>query len=81
MAESFGAIYERNAINAALPVLTADQVGNLELSNGDRVYVNLGTGEIRNETRGKTIRAVPLSGIQMDIYRQGGLLGPGRKSP
>ncbi len=37
VAESFGAIYERNAINAAFPVITCKNIGDLGISDGDRV--------------------------------------------
>ena len=48
IAESFGAIYERNAINAAFPVLTCKDMTALEMKNGDRIKVNLKTGKVEN---------------------------------
>ncbi|MBU0712851.1 3-isopropylmalate dehydratase large subunit [bacterium] len=76
LAESYGAIYERNAINAALPILTYDKalLEELELHNGDTVTVNLESGAIRNERNQKTGSVQPFSMVQMDIYKRGGLL-------
>lgn len=74
LAESFGAIYERNAINAAFPVLTYSNLAELELINRDRITINLETGCIRNIGSGKQIFIEPFSKVQMQIYKKGGLL-------
>lgn len=76
LAESFGAIYERNAINAALPILTYDKtlIAELDLQNGDTITVNLESGAIQNRRNGKAGRVEPFSNVQMDIYKRGGLL-------
>ena len=34
LAESFGAIYERNAINAAFPIITVKEMDSLQLEQG-----------------------------------------------
>jgi 3-isopropylmalate dehydratase small subunit len=73
VAESYGAIYERNAINAAFPILSAENIEGLELSQGDKLYVNIRTGKIRNESNNKEISARPFSEVQMEIYQNGGL--------
>lgn len=72
IAKSFGAIYERNAINNALPILTAD-LSETEIKTGDRIRVNLETGTItlKNE---QPIHAAPFSDVQKTIYCRGGLL-------
>ncbi len=76
LAESFGAIYERNAINAAMPVLTYDPqiLQELDLQQRDRVRINFETGEIENLRNGKKARVNPFSDVQMAIYKRGGLL-------
>ena len=71
VARSFGAIYERNAINNTLAVMTADLVD--VLSDGETVEVDLTTGEVRRQS-GEMIRGQPFSAVQMAIYRRGGLL-------
>ncbi|MDO9548949.1 MAG: aconitase/3-isopropylmalate dehydratase large subunit family protein [Candidatus Marinimicrobia bacterium] len=76
LAESYGAIYERNAINAALPILSYDKalITELDLHNGDTVTVNLESGAIQNRRTGKSGSVQPFSRVQMDIYKRGGLL-------
>jgi 3-isopropylmalate/(R)-2-methylmalate dehydratase large subunit len=75
VAESFGAIYERNAINAAFPVMCCNSIDNLELKNGDKVKINLKTGNIINLRDNNRVDALPFSEVQLEIYRNGGLLG------
>jgi 3-isopropylmalate dehydratase small subunit len=73
IAESFGAIYERNAINAAFPILTYESIEDLELAEGDRIRVNFETGKITSMKTNKSIQAEPFSEVQLDIYKRGGL--------
>jgi homoaconitate hydratase family protein/3-isopropylmalate dehydratase small subunit len=75
VAESFGAIYERNAINAAFPVILFKEVNRLDMKNGDLIRVNLLTGQIDNLRNGRTSKAVPFSDVQSEVYQKGGLLG------
>jgi 3-isopropylmalate/(R)-2-methylmalate dehydratase large subunit len=72
VAESFGAIYERNAINKGFPIVTADLLGE-GLENGQEIEVNL-THQTVKLPSGET-RKGAFSSVQMDIYRRGGLLG------
>ena len=76
LAESFGAIYERNAINAAMPILTYNpQIKNqLELNDGDRIRVNFESGEIINLRNQKAGKLNKFYDAQMAIYKNGGLL-------
>ncbi|MCP4291943.1 MAG: homoaconitate hydratase family protein [bacterium] len=71
IAPSYGAIYERNAINAGMPVLVADLL-NSSLKNGTHVEMDLETGKMTWE--GGDAQADPFSKVQMDIYQRGGLL-------
>lgn len=73
IAGSFGAIYERNAINAALPVLICEKIKDLQASDGDMLSVNLETGMVTNQKNNRSVKALPFSEIQMEIYRNGGL--------
>ncbi len=75
LAESFGAIYERNAINAAFPVLTFDSIAPLGLKQRDRVRLDLQNGTLTNSENGQSIPVRKFSSVQMTIYRRGGLLG------
>jgi len=73
IAESFGAIYERNAINSAMPILIAEGITK-KIHNNDVVSIDLITGEIDDETQKKTYQAKPFSDVQSEIYKRGGLL-------
>ncbi len=52
LAESFGAIYERNAINAAMPILTYKPEDGF-FNDGDQIEVDIISGVIKNITNGK----------------------------
>ncbi len=73
VAASFGAIYERNAINAAFPIVNCSRIEDLKLENGNELYLNFETGEIRNVTKEITVTAAPFSEVQMEIYQNNGL--------
>ncbi len=75
VAESFGAIYERNAINAALPIIICRSLSDLELKDGDKVKINLRTGTVTNSTNNKTTSAEPFSDVQYEIWQNGSLFG------
>jgi homoaconitate hydratase family protein/3-isopropylmalate dehydratase small subunit len=77
IAESYGAIYERNAINAALPILTYNEgtMEAIELQNGDNIRVNFISGEITNLRNNKTAKLNQFYDAQLQIYQNGGLLG------
>jgi 3-isopropylmalate/(R)-2-methylmalate dehydratase small subunit len=80
MAESFGAIYKRNAINAGFPVMEAQGLaervgprGAPLVQTGDDLAVDLANGEVRHLRSGTVHHARPMSQVQLDIYRAGGL--------
>jgi 3-isopropylmalate/(R)-2-methylmalate dehydratase large subunit len=76
VARSFGAIYERNAINAALPVLSGDLIA-AGLKSGEEISVDFASGTVTRLATGAVIRIVPFSETQMAIYLKGGLLADG----
>jgi len=73
VAESFGSIYERNAINAAFPILGCSDIKKLEIETGEKVKINLKTGEIINLAKNISVKAKEFSEVQMKIYMNGGL--------
>jgi 3-isopropylmalate/(R)-2-methylmalate dehydratase large subunit len=73
LAESYGAIYERNAINAAFPILTYDSLDELEIANGDKIKVDFISGAITNTKNSKSITINKFSDVQLEIYQNGGL--------
>ncbi len=73
IAESFGAIYERNAINAAFPIMSAENIQELNLEDGQKLYLNFESGEIRNNSKDLSLSTTPFSEVQMEIYHNNGL--------
>ena len=73
VARSFGAIYFRNAVNAALPVMVADLVDMIK--DGDEIRADVETGEIEILASGRKVAGRAFPKAQLDIYRKGGLLG------
>jgi len=73
LAESFGAIYERNAINAAFPIVTYTNINDLNIADGDTIRVDFKTGLITNIKNNVSVQAEPFSEVQLEIYQNGGL--------
>ena len=73
VAESFGAIYERNAINAGLPIVTANAAA-AGVKDGDEITVDFTTGKLEVPSRGVAVEGLPFSEVQLSIYQRGGLL-------
>jgi 3-isopropylmalate dehydratase small subunit len=76
LAESYGAIYERNAINAAMPILIYKPtlITDIDINDGDNVRVNFDNGEIVNLRNNKSGSLDKFYDAQMVIYKNGGLL-------
>jgi 3-isopropylmalate dehydratase small subunit len=74
LAESFGVIYERNAINAGFPVLTYEDLSSLELKDRDLVVIDMEKGTITNKKNKRNAAISKFSGVQKMIYRKGDLL-------
>jgi 3-isopropylmalate dehydratase small subunit len=73
IAESFGAIYERNAINAGMPIMAAT-LKDSGIATGDEIEVDLASGKITHVSSGRVFEGRPFSEVQMEIYQRGGLL-------
>ena len=76
LAESFGAIYERNAINAAFPILSykPESLQKIGLENGDTIRVDFSKGSIINLKNNLSAEIDKFYDVQMEIYQKGGLL-------
>ncbi len=72
LADSFGRIFYRNAINLGVPLLVCPGIAGM-VRRGDRLTVDLATGKVINETTGATAQAQPLSGYVMEILASGGI--------
>jgi 3-isopropylmalate/(R)-2-methylmalate dehydratase small subunit len=79
IAESYGAIYKRNAINTGFPIVAFPKLTEEAhfFKTGDEVEVDFTTGEIVVSGR-QTVEAEPFSKVQMDIYLAGDLFAYGR---
>lgn len=73
VARSFGAIYERNAINVGLPIVVCDLI-SAGVKTGEEITIDLRSGLIERGSTGQGIQAEPFSPIQMEIYQSEGLL-------
>lgn len=77
IAPSFGAIYFRNAVNSAFPVLKCSELkGHVEkgkMESGDRIEVNYRTGEGTVVNKRFDFFVEPMSDVQEGILRAGGL--------
>jgi homoaconitate hydratase family protein/3-isopropylmalate dehydratase small subunit len=74
LAESFGAIYERNAINAAFPILTYENIKELNLNQRDKIKVDFEKGILTILENNKSVEIDKFSDVQMEIYKRDGLL-------
>ena len=74
VAASFGAIYERNAINAAFPVVTCRNIDELDPADGDPLRIDFISGKIVNLRNNRTTDSEAFSEVQLEIFRKGGLL-------
>ena len=71
IAESFGAIYERNAINKGFPIVAADLISK-GLRDGDVIELDLRAQSVTLPSGEKAPGS--FSPVQMEIYERGGLL-------
>ncbi|HDP95659.1 MAG TPA: 3-isopropylmalate dehydratase [Candidatus Aminicenantes bacterium] len=78
IAESFGAIYKRNAINSGMPIIELPQAGELVKNGGwthlKPIHVNLDTGKVTVEDTQECFSLPQLSRVQRDIMAKGSLL-------
>jgi len=73
VAESFARIFFRNAINIGLPVAECKGIWEA-VENGDELTVDFDKGEVRNTSKGKTLRATKLPAFILEILSDGGLI-------
>ncbi|MCK5833096.1 3-isopropylmalate dehydratase [bacterium] len=77
--ESFGAIYWRNAVNAAFPVIQAPAIMSTELKTGDEIEIKIEEGTAKNLQNKKLIQFKAISKTQMEILQAGGLFEYGKQ--
>jgi len=83
IAQSFGAIYFRNAVNSGFPVLKFPDIEKLMekriLKTGNSAEINIQNGKARNITAGVSFEVEPMSQVQRQIYEAGGLFSYAKK--
>jgi 3-isopropylmalate dehydratase small subunit len=78
IAKTFARIFYRNSLNLGLPLLESPEASE-GIKDGDRVQVNLGTGEIFNFTQNRKFRASPIPAFMQELLKDGGLIPHLRK--
>ena len=78
IAKNFARIFYRNGLNLGLPLLESSEASEA-IREGDRVRVNLTTGEIFDLTQQKKFFAKPIPAFMQDLIRDGGLIKHLRK--
>lgn len=73
IAESYGRIFYRNALNIGMPILECPEAVN-GIENGDQVEVDLDSGTIKNLTKGTNFQARPFPKFMQDLIKAGGLI-------
>ena len=73
IARSFARIFYRNSFNMGLPIFEAPQAVD-EIGKGDLLSVDMEKGILRNETRKKEYRIVPVPPFMQELVAAGGLL-------
>lgn len=78
IAESFGAIYKRNAINSGMPIIAFPEAGRLveggEWKHLQAMKMDLENGILADRESGKEFVLPSLSRVQRDIMAEGSLL-------
>lgn len=72
IAKSFARIFYRNAINIGLPIIECKDVDRI--NDGDELEVDLSTGLIKVLTKGLTLKGRPVSDLELEIMKAGGLI-------
>ena len=73
IAKSFARIFYRNAFNIGLPLMESEEAADA-FSEGARVFVDLGSGEIKGDGDGKRVMAKSIPDFMMEIVQAGGLV-------
>ncbi len=78
IARTFARIFYRNSLNLGLPLLESSEASD-GIKDGDRVRVNLNTGEILDLTQNRKFFANPIPTFMQDLLKDGGLIRHLRK--
>ena len=73
IAKSFARIFYRNGLDLGLPLLESTEASEA-IQEGDRVRVNLATGEIFDLTQKRKFFAKPIPPFMQELIKDGGLI-------
>ena len=73
VARSFARIFYRNAFNMGLPIFEAPQAID-GIDAGDLLEIDMGTGMLRNRTKGTECPIAPVPPFMQELVAAGGLL-------
>jgi len=76
--DGVGDIFRRNALNLGLHVVQS-RAASEDAQEGDVLTFDSKTRHLTNETRGKSYEPVPLTPIEENIRRSGGIIAVGRR--
>ncbi len=72
LADSFARIFYRNAINLGLPLIVCPGLAN-KVKKGDRISVDMQSGEVRDSGGNIIAIAEPVSEYSLNILQHGGI--------
>jgi 3-isopropylmalate/(R)-2-methylmalate dehydratase small subunit len=73
IAKSFARIFYRNAVNIGLPVLECE-LALESFEEGDDLTTDLKEGIVKNQTKGVTLKVLPIPAFMLEILSDGGLV-------
>ena len=73
IAETFARIFYRNSINIGLPILECPAAAK-DIEDGDDISIDVISGVITNNTKGKTYQATPFPAFMQEIISAQGLI-------
>ena len=78
IAKSFARIFYRNSLNLGLPLLESPEASEA-IQDGDRVRIDLATGEVFDITQNRKFLAKPIPDFMQELLNDGGLIPHLRK--
>lgn len=73
IAETFARIFYRNSINIGLPILECVEAAK-DIDEGNDISIDVVSGVITNNTKGKTYQATPFPAFMQEIISAEGLI-------
>jgi len=72
IAPTFARIFYRNSFNMGLPIFELEE--SAEISEGDKVIINMDDGSVTNTTTNKTYQFSPIPPFMQELVAAGGLM-------